>query len=87
MEKKFRMSKEDFTKLCDELLPFITPDLNPPRLGIEPEKRLAVCLYYLKDTATLKMTANATGISVPTTLKCVKNVCKALCDHYWVPSI
>ena len=27
------------------------------------------------------MTANAFGISVPTTLKCVKNVCKAIRDH------
>lgn len=80
-KKNFRMSREDFSKLCDELLPFITPDSNSPRLGIEPEKRLAVCLYYLKDTATLKMTANAFGISVPTISKCVKNVCKAIRDH------
>ena len=79
--KNFRMSRENFVELVNELRPFITPDPNSPRLGMEPEKRLAVCLYYLKDTATLKMTANTFGISVPTTSKCVKNVCKAIKDH------
>ncbi|XP_028404085.1 uncharacterized protein LOC114526757 [Dendronephthya gigantea] len=63
--KNFRMSKENFVELVNELRPFITLDPNSPRL----------------DTATLKMTANAFGISVPTTSKCVKNVCKAIKDH------
>lgn len=79
--KNFRMSRENFMEIVNELRPFITPDPNSPRLGLEPEKRLAVCLYYLKDTATLKMTANAFGISVPTTSKCVKIVCKAIKNH------
>ena len=50
--KNFRMSRENFVELVNELRPFITPDPNSPRLGLDPEKRLAVCLYYLKDTAT-----------------------------------
>ena len=65
--KNFRMSRENYVVLVNELRPFITPDPNSPRLGLDPEKRLI-----------LKMTANAFGISVPTISKYVKSICKAL---------
>ena len=39
--KNFRMSKNEFMKLVDELRPFVTPDLRSPRRGISAEKRVS----------------------------------------------
>ena len=38
--KNFRMSKNEFMKLVDELRPFVTPDPRSPRRGIAAEKRV-----------------------------------------------
>ena len=80
-KKNFRITRQDFIKLLDELRPFISPDSNSPRVGLEADKRLAIALYYLKDTGTLKMTANAFGISVSTASVCIKHVCRAIREH------
>ncbi|KAJ7335991.1 hypothetical protein OS493_013357 [Desmophyllum pertusum] len=69
-KKHFRMSKECFYELADELRPFIAPHPDSPnRRALSTEKRLAVTLYYLKDTGSLWMTANAFGI---TSVHCIK---------------
>ena len=38
--KNFRMRKNEFMKLVDELQPFVTPDPRSPQWGISAEKRV-----------------------------------------------
>ncbi|CAB4016605.1 Hypothetical predicted protein, partial [Paramuricea clavata] len=65
--KNFRMTKESFLELETELKPYISPDPSSPNhRALDSAKKLAVTLYYLKDTGSLIMTANAFGIAVCT---------------------
>ncbi|XP_057293071.1 putative nuclease HARBI1 [Hydractinia symbiolongicarpus] len=81
-KKNFRMSKEDFNKLCDELRPFLTPESNTPNhRALSLEKKVAVVLYFLKDTGSIWMTANSFGIHQCTVSKVVKEVCAAITMH------
>ena len=58
-KKNFRMSKECFLKLADELRPFLAPKPDSPSCrALSTEKHLAITLYCLKDTGSLWMTAN-----------------------------
>lgn len=77
--KNFRMSKECFYELADELRPFIAPHPNSPNYrALSTEKRLAVTLYYLKDTGSLWMTANLFGIHQCTASMHIHSVCEAI---------
>ena len=65
--KNFRMTKETFLALESELKPCISPNPSSPNYrSLSSAKKLAVTLYYLKDTGSLIMTANAFGIAVYT---------------------
>ena len=66
-KKNLRMSRVCFYQLAEELRPFIAPNPASPNYRyLTTEKKLAVTLYYLKDTGSLWMTANTLGfISVP----------------------
>ena len=78
-KKNFRMSKECFLELADELRPFLAPNPHSPnRRALSTEKRLAITLYYLKDTGSLWMTANAFGIHQCTASKHIHSVCEAI---------
>lgn len=79
--KNFRMSRDNFVNLADQLRPHISPDPSNPRLGLSVEKKLAVTLHYLKDTGSIIVTANAFGISRSTVSSTVKTVCAAI-DNY-----
>ena len=62
-KRNFRMSREQFTELCEELRPFITPGKLPNYLALSVEKKVDITLYYLKDTTgSIWMTANTFGI-------------------------
>ena len=62
-KKIFRMSKESFQDLLAKISPFISPEPNSPNYRLmSAEKKLAVTLYYLKDTGSLWMTANTIGL-------------------------
>ena len=64
-KKNFRMSRQQFKKLVDELNPLIAPNPNSPNHQVVSSmKKVAVALYYLKDTGFLSMTANTFGISI-----------------------
>ena len=66
-KKNFRMSREDFDVLADHLTPYLTPDKTSPNfLKLNVQKKLTVTLYYLKDTGSLLMTANTSGIAMST---------------------
>ena len=53
-KKNFRMSRTQFYELVEEIRPFISPNLLSPNPRVIPaEKKLAIALYYLKDTGSL----------------------------------
>ena len=80
--KNFRISEEEFKKLGDELRPFISPDNSSPNyMAITVEKKLAITLYYLKDTGSLVMTANTFGVALCTVSIHVIEVCRAISRH------
>ena len=57
--KNFRMTRLDFEDLCEQLGPHIFPDpKSPNRRALSVEKKVALTLYYLKDTGCMWMTAN-----------------------------
>ena len=77
----FRMSKEFFFfffEILDEVKPLLDPKPNCPNYRfLLSEKKLAITLYYLKDTGSLWMTANTFGIHQCTVSKTIVEVCKA----------
>ena len=77
--KNFRMTKESFAELETELKPYISPNPSSPNYrSLSSAKKLAVTLYYLKDTGSLIMTANAFGIAVCTVSAVVVEVSSAI---------
>ena len=63
-KKNFRFSLAAFMNLVDELRPYITPSpLSPNQKALSAEKKLAITLYYLKDTGSLNITANTFGVA------------------------
>ena len=58
-KKNFRMTQEMFYELVEELRPYISPDNSTPNYrALSADKKVAITLYYLKDTGSLIMTAN-----------------------------
>ena len=57
--KNFRMPREQFVMLADELSPFIGPDPSAPRMGLSIEKKLAITHHYLKETGSITVAVNA----------------------------
>ena len=51
----------------------------PNSRALNAKKKLAVPLYYLKDTGTLCMTANTFGLAINTVSGVILEVCKAIC--------
>ena len=62
--KNFRLPRDEFQKLLEELRPYISPNPNSSNYrALSAEKKLATTLYYLQDTGSLQMTANSFGLS------------------------
>ena len=80
-KKNFRMTKSEFHELADQLANVISPTANSPNYrALSTEKKLAVTLYFLKDTGSLSMTANTFGIHVSTVSVVLHEVCKAIAE-------
>ncbi len=80
--KNFRMSKDDFMELVTELRPYIAPKPGSPNYrSFTAEKKLAITLYYLKDTGSLIMTANSFGAAICTVSCIILEVCTAISKH------
>ena len=78
-KKNFRLSRTQFFSLLEELRPYISSKANSPNYrSLRARKKLAITLYYLKDTGTLRMTANSFGIHISTASKTIHNVCNAI---------
>ena len=72
---KFRMSKEDFFNLGEQLRTHIKQSQNFFRGDtISSFKQLAMTLYYLKDQGSLRMTRNAIGLGFSTVSKSIRHV-------------
>ena len=81
-KKNFRMSQQEFEKLTNELRPFLSPDPSSPNyMALSTEKKVAMTLYFLKDTGSLSMTANTFGIALSTVSKHITEVCYAIAKH------
>ncbi len=81
-EKNFRINKAEFLKLCSELKPDVSPKSNSPNYrSLSLEKKVAIMLYFLKDTGSLLMTANTFGVHQSTISKVLLEVCTAIADH------
>ena len=77
--KNFRMTREKFYELVEELRPYISPDQSTPNYrALTTDKKVAVTLYYLKDTGSLAMTANTFGIAIYTASSVILQVCTAI---------
>ena len=79
--ENFRMSKESFLILCDELRPYIEKKCTKMREPISVEKQIALTLYYLSDEGRMRKVANSFGISKPTVSKVVRRVTRAISNE------
>ena len=71
--ENFRMSKTSFTKLCDELRPYLNKTDTRMRECLSVELQVAATLYYLADEAHYRKIANAFGIGLSTVSKVIRN--------------
>ena len=81
-KKNFRLSKDLFFKLHDEISPYISPDLKTPNhRALSSKTKLALTLYFFKDTGSLGMTANSFGVAINTAAAVITEVCNAISKH------
>ncbi|XP_028412532.1 protein ALP1-like [Dendronephthya gigantea] len=78
-QRNFRLTRAAFFELEKELRMYISPDPSSPNYrALSAEKKLAITLYYLKDSGSLRMTANTFGVHVCTVSKTIYDVCRAI---------
>ena len=74
-----RLSKENFMELVDKLRPQLAPKPRSFRPDTNTaEKKLAMTLHYLKDQGSLRVTANAFGVSPSTLSVTIHKVCRVI---------
>ena len=76
--ENFRMSKENFKHLCQQLAPFLQKQVTNMRKPVDVEKQKAVTLSYLSDEGRYRKVANAFGIAKSTVSLIVRRVCKVI---------
>lgn len=75
------MDKNLFHKLLNEISPYISPNpLSPNYRALSSETKLALTLYYLKDTGSLSMTSNSFGVAINTASVVIYEVCSVICN-------
>ena len=81
-KQNFRMSRTSFVNLVAKLRTYISPNpKSPNHRALSAEKKLATALYFLKDTGSLRMTANSFGIALNTASNVVTEVCQAISSY------
>ena len=74
-KKYFRMNRDVFMILANEVAPFLEPSRGPCGDDVlSVEKQLAMTLYYLKDQGSILMTTNAFGVALCTVSIVVRNL-------------
>lgn len=77
--KNLRIDINAFMIIVDELRQVIAPSDRSFRSDtISAEKKLAMCLYYLKDQGSFRMTANTFGVSPSTLCVILHQVCNSI---------
>ena len=77
----FRMSRESFLVLCQQLEEHLIKRNTRFRKAISVQEQLALTLYYLFDEGRLKKTANAFGLGKSTVSAIIQRVCKVITVH------
>ena len=78
-KRNFRMSRRSFNSLLEELAPYCSPNPSSPNhRALTSATKLALTLYFLKDTGTLRITANTFGVAVSTASAVIVDVSQAL---------
>ena len=77
-KENFRMTKESFFALCDELRPFIMKNTTQFRKPVSVEKQVAVTLYYLADEGRMRKIANSFGIGKSTVSEIIRRVTQVI---------
>jgi hypothetical protein len=83
--KNFRMTKETFFWLCNQLEAKLKPDENclSTRKPVSVEKQVAITLYFLASCAEYRVVGNAFGVHKSTVCKCVRKVVNAIIDELY----
>ena len=72
--ENFRVSKETFMKLCNELRPCLEKQVTNIRDPLSVETQVGVTLYYLSDEGRYRKVANSFGIGRSTVSTTVKRI-------------
>ena len=84
-KKNLCLTKNQFFNLTNELQRYISPSLLSTNAGnkckLNAGKKLALTLYYLKDTGSLIMTANNYGVAISNASSVIYEVCLAICQN------
>ena len=76
------MLRACFVNLVSELRPYISPHpKSPNHRALSTEKKVAIALYFLKDTGSLRMTANSFGVALNTASAIVSEVSQAISNY------
>ena len=75
--QSFRMSKQSFLVLCEELLQYISKISET----IYVEMQVSVTMYFLSDEGRFRKTANALGIAKNTVPMIIRRVTKAISNY------
>ena len=81
-KNNFWLSRAKFDEICNELRPYISPNiLSPNHRTLPVQKKVAAVLYFLKDTGSMNMTTNTFGLHQCALTKAVKEVCSVIVTY------
>ena len=81
-KKNIRLFRAEFDEICNDLKPYISPNiLSPNHRALPVEKKVAAVLYFLKNTGSMTMTAKTFGIHQCTLRKVVKEECSVIVTY------
>ena len=79
--ENFRMSKQSFLVLCEELRQYISKNTTRFRTLILVEKQVAVTMYYPSEEGRFRKTTNAFGTAKNTVSMIIRRVTKMISNH------
>ena len=77
-KENFRMSKQLFLVLCEELRQYISKNTTKFRKPISVEMQVAVTMYILSDEERFRKTTNAFGIAKNTVSMIIQRMTEAI---------
>lgn len=80
-KKNFRLSRDTFRVLCNELRPHIIRSQTKFREAISVRKRVAVCLWRLAGNCEYRTISHLFGIGRSTACMITNQVCSAIVQH------